>query len=126
MTAQDIMIRQVITVKANVSIKDAIKFLVNIEISGLVVVDDNNKAIGVVTEKDLIVAYDMLGNINGPINDFVNRDVIFVEETSTVKEIYDIFLQNNIKRVPVLRDGEVVGIISRRDILRALLKEAAN
>ncbi len=125
MTAKDIMTTQVITVKSDISIKDAINYLVRIEISGLVVVDDNIKVIGIVTEKDLIVAYDMLGNIHGPINDFVNRDVISVTEDTSIKEIYDLFLQHNIKRVPVISDGNVLGVISRRDVLKYILKEAA-
>jgi CBS domain-containing protein len=122
MTAKDIMTTQVMTVKADTSIKDAMKLLVGIEISGLIVTDEQNNIVGVVTERDLMVAYDFLKEIKAPLRDFMNTQILSVGEDTPVEEISNLLVQGDIRRVPVLKDNKVVGVISRRDILKSILK----
>ena len=124
MVAQDIMTTQVLTVKPDAILKDVIKLLVEIEISGVIVTDENEDVVGVVTEKDLIVAYDFLRQINAPVLDFVNKNVISVEPDTPIDEVAQLLVGNNIHRVPVMQGKKVVGIVSRRDILKTILKEA--
>lgn len=125
MVAKDIMTTQVMTVKAETSIKEAMKLLVGIEISGLIVTDDQNNIVGVVTERDLMVAYDFLKEIKAPIKDYMNTHILSVTEDTPIDEISKLLVQGDIRRVPVLRDNKVVGLISRRDILKSILKTHA-
>lgn len=121
MLAKDIMTVGVITAKPETTIKDAIKLLVEIQISGLMVLDDNNDIVGVVTEKDLLVAYDFLGTTQSVIKDFICTDIISVTPDTPMQEISKILVQKNIKRVPVIEEGKLLGVVSRRDVLRSIL-----
>jgi CBS domain-containing protein len=122
MIAKDIMTTQVMTVKSDTSIKEAMKLLVGIEISGLIVTDDQNNIVGVVTERDLMVAYDFLKELKAPLRDYMNTHILSVVEDTPVEEISKLLVQGDIRRVPVLKDSKVVGVISRRDILKCILK----
>ena len=123
MTAKDIMTTQVMTVQSTTSIREAMKMMIGIEISGLIVTDASGDILGVVTERDLMVAYDFLKEIKAPIQDFMNTHTISVQEDTSLEEISKILVQGDIRRVPVLRGKKVAGIVSRRDILKAILKE---
>jgi len=117
MKAKEIMTKDVITVTEATSIQEAIDLLIEKVITGLIVVDKHDKVIGVVTEKDLIVAYDFLSETTSPIGDFTSKDVISAAEDTPIEEIGKILVQRNIKRVPILKENKVTGIVSRRDIL---------
>ena len=121
-TAKDIMTTQVITISPSTTVHDAMKMLVEIEISGLIVTDEQNNVVGVLTERDALIAYDFLQNMNAPVGDFMNKKVISVTEDTSLEEISDTLVKGDIRRVPVLRGRQVVGVISRRDLLKYALK----
>lgn len=122
MLAKDIMTTQVITIHPHTTIYEAMNLIVKLEISGLIVVDDNSDVVGVITEKDLLVAFDFLEQTEAPVADFMCRDLISATPETTTEEIGRILVQSNILRVPVLEGKKVVGIVSRRDILKSILK----
>jgi len=64
-----------------------------------------------------------LKNPEAPIESFMNKDVISVEEDTPLDEVSRLLVQNDIKRVPVLKGKKVVGVVSRRDILRYILEK---
>ena len=123
MIAKEMMTTQVMTVKPETSIKEAMKLLVGIEISGLIVTDSNDDIVGIVTERDLLVAYEFLGQILAPIGDYMNKKIIGVDENASFEDISKMLGQGDIRRVPVLRGKKVVGVISRRDLLKAVLSQ---
>ena len=123
MIAKEMMTTQVMTVKPYTSIKDAMQLLVGIEISGLIVTDDNDDILGIVTERDLLVAYEFLGQVRGPISNYMNKNIVGIQEDTTFEEISKLLVQGDIRRVPVLRGTKVVGVISRRDLLKAVLHQ---
>ena len=123
-TAKEIMTAKVITAKVTDSVQEATKRCVENEVSGLIVVDDQDNVIGVLTEKDLIVAYDFTRETGGTVEDFVTKEVVSVSEDTTLDVINILFVQRNIKRVPVLRDNKAVGVVSRRDVLRCILRQS--
>ena len=122
MIARDIMTTQVMTVQPTTTIKEAMKLLVGIEISGLIVTDQDANILGVVTERDLMVAFDFLQEIKAPIRDYMNTHIVSVTEETPVEEISKLLVQGDIRRVPVVKDNKVIGVISRRDILKCILK----
>lgn len=122
MIVKDIMTTQVLTIQETASFKEVIQLLVEIDISGLVVVNSLDEVVGVITVKDVLVAYDYLQQIKAPIKDYVSDGVISATEETTIEDASHMLVQNNILRLPVIKDKKLVGIVSRRDILRHIYK----
>lgn len=148
MLAREIMSRDVITVSPEEKVDKAARILVENKISGLPVVDANNHVVGIITEKDLIVRaselkvpfyvtlFDSIIFLENPIRfnndvkkyiatqvkDAMTPKVFVVEEDTPVSEIVEIMQKRAINRVPVVRNDKLVGIITRNDILKSLVK----
>ncbi len=119
--AKDIMTKKIITIKENTSVRDTIKLILEKRISGIPVVDDNMLLVGIISEKDLLqLAF--FGNIDdAKVADLMSKDVHTMQEDTDLLEIYEFFTQNNYKRVPILSNNKLVGIISRKDMLKHIL-----
>ncbi|MGI5879914.1 MAG: CBS domain-containing protein [Syntrophomonadaceae bacterium] len=148
MLAKDIMTREVITVSLNERVEEVARLLVENKISGIPVIDDERHVVGIVTEKDLMVRarelrvpfyvtlFDSIIFLDNPIrfnNDIkkytattvkeaMTAKVQVVEEDTPVGLIVEIMQSKEINRVPVVRHGKLVGIITRNDILKSLVK----
>lgn len=117
MIARDIMTRKVITIRPQASAQEAAQLLDQNRISGLPVVDEHEKIIGIVTEADIISKVDRGGL---QVGDIMSREIIAVDEESPVDEIAALLTERRIKRVPVVNKGKLVGIVSRADIVHAV------
>ena len=117
MIASDIMTRNVHTIHPGASAQEAARLLSQEHISGAPVVEANGKVIGIVTEADIISKVNREGLY---VADIMSHEVIAVGEETTVSEIAMLFAERNIKRVPVLHNGKLVGIVSRADIVHAV------
>jgi CBS-domain-containing membrane protein len=139
----DVMTSRVITVDENASVTTVAKLLAERGISAVPVVDSENRVIGMVSEGDLLhraetgterrqswwlemmastnrLAGDYIKSHSGNVKDVMTRDVLSVTETTSVADIAILLETNRIKRVPVLRDNKLVGIVSRANLVRAL------
>jgi CBS domain-containing protein len=122
LTAGAIMTTDIVTSRANVTIEAAIDTLLSEEISGLPVIDDDGRLIGVITEFALLaVAYDRRVK-NHTVSQHMTRDIISVDIDDPISRVADLCIVHRVRRVPVMKDGRLVGIISRRDVLRALIE----
>lgn len=145
MIAKNIMTKEVITVKKEDTIEDVITLLLKHGISGLPVVDEENHVIGIITEGDLIYrsknlhlpayftlldSYIFLENprnleaqikkIAGyKVQEVMTNKVIVVDPEETIETIATLMIDKKINRIPVTKEGKLVGIISRRDIIKA-------
>ncbi|MBU1694823.1 MAG: CBS domain-containing protein [Verrucomicrobia bacterium] len=119
-TAADIMTHPVITVKENVHLTEVIDLLLRWHISGMPVVDDQDRLIGMVTEHDLLnFAFD--GNAEeATVADAMSRKVVSFPPETPIEELVSTCVVQRIRRVPIVKDGRVVGIVSRRDVLREM------
>jgi CBS domain-containing protein len=117
-TAADIMSREVVTVNADMLVEDAAKLLAYHNISGMPVEGWDGGVVGIVSEADVI------GHIGTIVSDVMTRDVISVGESASVEEIAALMAERRIKRVPVMSNGTVVGMVRRADIVRALAARA--
>ena len=148
MLARDIMTREVITVKPKDRVDEVARLLVDHKISGIPVVDEENHVVGIITEKDLIVKaselrvpfyitlFESIIFLENPIRfnndlkkytavnveDAMTKQVVTVEEDTEVSEVAKIMQNKRINRVPVVRNGKLVGIITRNDVLKSLVK----
>jgi CBS domain-containing protein len=117
MIASDIMTRKVATIRPEASAQEAAQLLDEKRISGAPVVDADSKIIGIITEADIISKVNRDGL---RVADIMSHDVIAISEETPVSEIAALLAARKIKRVPVVRDGKLVGIVSRADIVHAV------
>lgn len=123
MIASDIMTRKVITIHPETSVQEAAQLLDQYRISGLPVIDARDSLIGIITEADIIGKvnrYGLLDQDGLRVADIMSREVITVDEDTPVGDIATLLTERKIKRVPVVRQGRVVGIVSRGDIVHAV------
>jgi len=143
MLAKDVMSTVVMTATADMSVRDVARKLLAADVSALPVVDADGRVVGIVSEGDLLHRAETgterrrswwLQLIDTPednaqefvktharhVGDVMTRDVVTVPEDMPLAEIAMLLEHRRIKRVPVVRDGRMVGIVSRADLLRAL------
>lgn len=143
--ASAVMTRDVVTVTPDDTLRAAVKLMAKHGISGLVVVDEAGGPIGMLTEGDLIrwheglterqtawlerlgegyevssTYVETLRDANHRVRAVMTRHIVTVPETAPAREIAMLMHGNGVKRVPVVRDGKLVGIVSRADLVRAL------
>ena len=123
MVAKDIMNKIVTAAKRKTIGRDlAIKLLSGMY-SGLPVVDDKGKVVGVVSEFDLLKAIrDGKALEQVKAEDIMSKNPICVSENTPVEDVIDLMIKHNIIRVPVVRNDNLVGVISRCDILSSIVE----
>ncbi len=117
MIASDIMTRRVATIRPEASAQEAAQLLDEKRISGAPVVDADSKIIGIITEADIISKVNRDGL---RVADIMSHNVITIGEETPVSEIAALLTERKIKRVPVVCEGKLVGIVSRADIVHAV------
>ena len=121
-TARELMTTTVITVTPDTPVLEAIDRLVRLGISGMPVVEEDGSLVGIITEYDCI-HFAMSGDArDATVREAMNSDVITMPPTAQCPEIANCFARHRIRRVPIVEDGKVVGIVSRRDILRRIMQ----
>ena len=116
--AKDIMQCGVVTVKKNRSIYDAIEIMVKKDLSGLPVVDGEG-FIGVISEKDVLGLLYEATFLPHSVEEYMTRDVVSFNEKDDLSVICECLKNNVFRRVPILRNGKLAGIISRADFIKA-------
>jgi YD repeat-containing protein len=123
LNAGSIMTTHLVTVRPDASVEAAIQVLLDQGVSGLPVCDDDGRLVGVITEFALLaVTYDKRVK-NHTVAQHMTRDVITVDVNDSVGRIADLCIVHRVRRVPVMENGRLVGVIARRDVLRALVEE---
>jgi CBS domain-containing protein len=122
LTAGAIMTPTLVTVRPDAAIEEAIDLMLREQISGLPVLDDDDRLVGVITEFALLaIAYDRRVQ-NHTVSQHMTRDLITVDVNDPVSRVADLCIVHRVRRVPVIKDGRMVGVIARRDVLRALVE----
>ena len=144
-TAGDLMTRDVAVVHPETSLLDAVKLMAQRRVSGVPVVDSDGKVVGVLSEGDLVRWHegyserqarwlDMLAEgfqlapafLDGvreqhrKVKTVMSPGAVTVTEDMPAREVAHLMHSKNIKRLPVMRDGKLVGIVARSDLVRAL------
>lgn len=148
MKARDIMSTKVVTVSPSTSVRDVAGLMVEKHVSGLPVINDNGTLVGMVSEGDLLRRPEIgtekhrrrwvsfFSGVDSQAREFtkshalrasdvMTEQVIHVSEETPLGDVVGLMEKHNIKRLPVLSDGELVGIVSRADLLRALAARQA-
>lgn len=147
MRAKDVMTQRVISIEPNATILQAARLMLQNRISGLPVVDTIGNLVGIVTEGDFLRRTETATEQNRPrwlqfllgsghladeyahshgrkIDDVMTRDPLSIVEDTPLEEIVQMMEKHHIKRLPVVRGGRLVGIVSRANLLHALVSVA--
>ncbi len=116
--AADIMRCGVTTIRKEKSVYEAIKILVEKNISGLPVVDDTG-LVGIISEKDVLKLMFETEFISGSVEDYMTRNIVTFDEQDSLADICDCLIKNHFRRVPILHENKLSGIISRADLIKA-------
>jgi CBS-domain-containing membrane protein len=148
MNVADIMTARVLTIRNDAPITEAVRLMLQRRISGLPVVDADDNLVGMVSEGDFLRRtetgterhrprwLEFLASPGGQATDYVHAhgrkvadvmsaEPIAVSEKTPIGDAVSLMEKHRIKRLPVLRERKVVGIVSRADLLRALARAAA-
>ena len=122
--AKNIMTKDVITVRTDTSIFDAIELLVKNKITGMPVVKEDMTLVGILTEKDALrLFYSLEDDKHKTVEDFMTRPAVHYNENESLQAICDFMMINYFRRVPVTsKKGKVVGIISRPDVIKYIIR----
>jgi len=123
MRASDVMTRELITFTPEMEIMHAVSALVDNDISGAPVVDGAGQLVGILTERDCLTTAVHSGYFDEPggrVAEYMSSPVETVEPHESLVDIADRFLASPHRRYPVVEEGRLIGLISRRDVLKAL------
>ena len=142
MRAKEIMSSPVTTIGTGSTLLDAARLLINANVSALPVVDDAQSMVGIVSEVDLIRR--ILGDshdpsrlrvhfgdpdshkvLGGSITDLMTHDVVSATEDTALEDVAALMLAHRTKRIPILRGKSLVGVVSRVDLVKAMLANSA-
>ena len=150
LTAKDIMTKDVVTVTPDTSIEELSALLVSNEISGVPVVSADGAIVGIVTENDLInrnkrlhiptvvsfldaviylesskkFAEDVKRLTATKVVDICAKNVVTITEDTTLTDIATIMSEKKVHLLPVITSGKVVGIVGKRDVVKAVAQQA--
>jgi CBS domain-containing protein len=123
-TAKELMNTSVITIGKDEDLCEALRMMALNNITGLPVVDDDGGLVGMITEKDILVLLyhsldePCLDREVGKVGEFMTRNVVCFQPDDNLSDVAECLSTNNFRRVPILDEGKLVGIISRRDVIR--------
>lgn len=121
--AKTIMNSDVVTVKKDASLYETINILIENSISGLPVLDDNDNLVGIISEKDILhLLVDQNVTDDCKVSDYMSKNVISFGPEESILTISEFFIKNPFRRVPIIDDGKVIGVIARRDVIELILK----
>jgi|SRR5438309_4529101 len=109
---RDIMSTEVVKISENASVTDLISTLTRHRITGLPVINNKGKLVGVVSE------FDVIQKKGKTVGDLMSPEPITIASEAPLGEAAQLFVQHRIRRVPVMDNGKLVGLISRSDIVR--------
>ena len=120
LTAREIMTDGMVTIHPEASVQDAIELLLEQHISGLPVTDEKGYLVGVITEYALLaIIYDQeIGHQT--VARHMTTDVLTVDIDDPINKAADLCIVHRVRRVPVMAEGRLVGLIARRDVLKAI------
>lgn len=125
-TAKDFMRQGLITVSRDASIYKAMTLLADNKVTGLPVVDKDMKIEGVVTERDFLKLMHTPDLQPGPVEAYMTSDVKSFTRDASLYDICDCLIENDFRRVPIVEDGRLIGIVSRSDVIDTILRYNAS
>jgi CBS domain-containing protein len=121
---RDFMVPKPVVFTRDTDLLDAVCVLIDRRISGAPVVDERGNLVGVLTERDFLRAVLVAGyhgEISGRVEDYMTTEVRAVNADDSLLDVAALFIETKHRRYPVMEDNRIVGLVARRDVLRAVL-----
>ena len=117
--------RKVISIAADASVFDAIKMMADESIGSLVVLDENDGLVGIVTERDYARKVIVKGRSSNDtrVSDIMTADVLTTSCDDTVNSCMEIMTEKKMRHLPVVEDGRVIAMISIGDLVQAIIAD---
>lgn len=148
MKAIDVMVKDVVTATPDMTVADAVKLLVGHDVSALPVVDGDGRLVGILSEADLlhreelgtekqrsrwieailpahVLAHEFTAAHGKKVSELMTEAVVTAAEDTPIGDIAALMERHRIKRVPIVRDGRIVGIVSRSNLVQALASQSS-
>jgi CBS domain-containing protein len=128
-TARDLIknktVSQILSISPEANVLEAIKVMAEHNVGALLVETVADKVQGIITERDVILKLDAKGkkSENTKVRDIMTERVLYVESTQSVEECMELMNAKNIRHLPVYEHGDLLGLISVRDVLREVIAE---
>ena len=115
---KDVMTTPVVSVKPTDTIEEVTSRLLRHHVSGFPVIDEEGHAVGVISEFDLLrILYDTATK-NNQVHEYMTTEIFTIEGDAQLTEAANLFLQHRMRRLPVVENGKVIGILSHRELIR--------
>ena len=125
---KDIMQREVITTSPSAPVSEAAYLMRNEDIGALVVIDSEEKPVGIVTDRDLVISV-LAEKVNPDevsVGDVMTKDPICVDEDTNIFDIMSMLSEYSIRRLPVTSGEKLIGIVSIDDLIVIVATELVN
>jgi CBS domain-containing protein len=119
---EEIMSTEVVSVTADEPISRVIELLVDNDITGIPVVDADSQLVGVITEKDVMGILSGPETMTGQVRDYMTENVVSFDKDDDVIAVCECLVNNPMRRVPIRSEQKLVGIISRRDLIKYIIE----
>ena len=129
LTAENYMTRNLVTFRPDQTMDEVMDVLIAKRISGGPVIDETGKLVGVISEGDCLKQvvkgkYHNIPTLSGKVSEFMATDVKSIEQDVNIFELAQMFLNLRLRRFPVLHNGRLVGQISQKDVMKAVIELA--
>ena len=115
---EKIMETNVITVDFTDSFEDAVEIMFEKKVGGCPIVDKDDVVVGIITERDVLKYLGRSKNIDGVASDYMTKSVVTIKPKDTIEKAMKVMIEKKLRRLPVIDDGILVGLITVREILR--------
>jgi len=115
--------KEVVTINGDKLIFDAVEKLVTNKIGSLLVVDDDQKITGIITERDILYENYVNYGSESKINDVMTKEIVIGNLEDDIDYVKDMMINKRIRHMPILKNNELLGMVSIGDILKSQLKD---
>jgi len=117
----------VVTVTSQTTVADAAKLLAERKFGSLVISDDGKRAVGILSERDIVrvIALQGAGVLNDPVSMHMTASVVTCSKQATADQVLKTMTDRRFRHMPVVEDGELVGLITLGDVVKSRLRELA-
>jgi CBS domain-containing protein len=123
-TIADYMTKHLVTVTEETGALEAIKKLLDHKITSAPVLDKSGHLVGMFSEKDgmrVVLETTYNQSMGGKVGEYMSKDIITVDAEASIVDLAEKFEASSVRSYPVYRDNQLVGLVSRTDVLRALV-----
>ncbi len=115
---EEIMERDVIAVDYTMSFEDAVELMFEKKVGGCPVIDRDDRIVGIITERDVLKFLSNHSSVDGDVKDYMTRSIITLKPRDSIEDAMRTMIGRKLRRLPIIEDGILVGMITIREVLR--------